>query len=95
MQSLQILYYAGKSIVTFLHSGNTFLGIIQSMENLQTLHYYIFDILQYFATKLDNCLKFRMLFPAVLIDFPNSKVCLIGELPIDFTSFSKLIVIIF
>ena len=24
-------------------------------------------------------MKFRMLFPAVLIDFPNSKVCLIGE----------------
>ena len=24
-------------------------------------------------------MKFRMLFPAVLIDFPNSKVCLMGE----------------
>ena len=39
----------------------------------------MFHILKYFATKLDNCMKFRVLFPAVLIDFPNSKVCLIGE----------------
>ena len=35
--------------------------------------------LQYFATKLHNCTKIRILFPAVLINFPNSKVCLIGE----------------
>ena len=29
-------------------------------------------------TKLDNCMKSRILFPVVLIDFPNSIVCLIG-----------------
>ena len=46
---------------------------------MQTLQDHIFHILQYFATKLHNCMKFRMLFPAVLIDFQNSKVCLIGE----------------
>ena len=31
-------------------------------KNSQTLHYYIFDILQYFATKLHNSTKFRKLF---------------------------------
>ena len=40
---------------------------------------YVLHILQYFATELENRRKFRVLFPAVLIDFPNSKVCLIGE----------------
>ena len=51
----------------------------KSIENSQALQGYIFHILKYFTTKLDNCIKFRMLFPAVLIDFPNAKVCLIGE----------------
>ncbi len=35
------------------------------------------------VTKLHNFTKFRMLFPAVLMNFPNSKVCLIGEWSID------------
>ena len=35
--------------------------------------------LQYFATKLDHFTKFRMLFPAVLMNIPNSKVCLKGD----------------
>ena len=39
----------------------------------------IFHILQYFATKLSNFTKFRMLFPAVLVNFPGSKFSLIGE----------------
>ena len=51
----------------------------KSIQNAQTLQDYIFPISQYFATKLDNCMKFRMLFPAVLIDFPNLKVCPVGE----------------
>ena len=53
--------------------------ILQNVENIVMYSTYIFHILQYFATKLDNCMNFRMLFPAVLIDFPNLKVCLIGK----------------
>ena len=33
----------------------------------------MFHILRHISTKRDNCMKFRLLFPAVLIDFPNSK----------------------
>ena len=43
---------------------------------------YICHILRYFSTKLHNFTKFRMLFPAVLMNFPNSKVFIIGEWPI-------------
>ena len=39
----------------------------------------IFHILQYLATKLHYFSKFRMLFPAVLMKIPNSKVFLKGE----------------
>ena len=46
---------------------------------------FIFHILRYFSTKLDNCMEFRMLFPAMLIDFLNSKVCLLGEWSISWT----------
>ena len=35
--------------------------------------------IQYFSTKRHNFTKFMMLIPAVLMNFPNSKVCLIGE----------------
>ena len=59
--------------------GNALPYLIQSIQNSQNLQDYIFYILQCFAAKLDNCMKFRMLFPAVLIDFSNSKVCLIGK----------------
>ena len=38
-----------------------------------------FHSLQYFATKLHNFTHFRMPFLAVLINFPNSKVYLIGN----------------
>ena len=31
-------------------------------------------------------MKFRMFFPALLIDFPNSKLCLIGECSIAISS---------
>ena len=43
------------------------------------LHDCIFHILRYFATKLHNFTKYRILFPAGLMNFPNSNVCLIGE----------------
>ena len=58
----------------------TFPCVIQKYTKFENFADHIFHILQYFATKLDNCMKFRMLFPAVLIDFPNSKVCLMGEI---------------
>ena len=48
----------------------------KSTQNSQNLHYYIFDILQYFTTKLHNFTKFRKIFPTVLILF--SKVGVIG-----------------
>ena len=43
----------------------------------------IFHILQCFATKLHYFTKFRMLFPAVLMNIPNSKVCLKGNGPLS------------
>ena len=50
------------------------------MKNSQTSQDYI---LQCFATKLHDFAKFRMLFPAVLMDIPNFKVCLKGEWSIE------------
>ena len=47
--------------------------------NYITLHYYIFEIFQYFTTKLHNFTKFKKLFPIVLKLFSNLKVYLIGE----------------
>ena len=49
-----------------------------SIQNSETLHYYIFDIFQYFITKLHNFTVFRKLFPIVLKLSSNLKVCLIG-----------------
>ena len=69
---------------TFPHSCNAFPCVIQRYANSKTLQDYIFHILQYFATKLDSCTKFGMLFPAMLIYFANSKVWLIGERSIPF-----------
>ena len=63
-------------VVTLFHM------LYKSVQNSQTLQDYIIHILQYFATRFDSRMKFRMLFSAVLIDFPNSKVCIIGELSI-------------
>ena len=48
-------------------------------QNLQTSGGYIFHISQYFVTRLHNFTKFRMLFPTMLMNLPNSKVFLIGE----------------
>ncbi len=59
------------------------------MQNSQTSHDCIFNILQYFATKLHNFTKFMMLFPAVLMNLPNSKVCLIGEWSINMASIAE------
>ena len=42
------------------------------MQNSQTLQGYIFLILQHFATKLCNFTNFRMLFNAVVWNFPTS-----------------------
>ena len=51
----------------------------KSIQNSQTLHCYIFDILQYFTTKFHHFAKFRNLFPTVLKLFSNLKVCVIGK----------------
>ena len=52
---------------------------MQSIQNSQTSQGYIFQILQYFENKLHNFTKFRMLFPAALMNIPSSKLCLKGE----------------
>ena len=78
------MYYAGKSVTTFPHNGNAFPCVIQKYTKFVNFAgLYFLYILKYFATKLNNCMTFRKLFPAVLIDVPNSKVCLIGEWPIE------------
>ena len=60
-----------------------FLCIIQEyIQNFKTSEDYIFHILQYFATKLHNFTKFRLLFAAMLMNVPNSNVCPQGELSI-------------
>ena len=38
-----------------------------------------FSHLLYFVTKLHTFIKLRVLFPTVLINFRNSKICPIGE----------------
>ena len=49
------------------------------IQNLQISLEYIFHILEYFATKLHYFMKFNMLYPAVLIYVPNSKVFFLNE----------------
>ncbi len=76
----------GKLITNHCHSWNEhpkFSKMVKSIQNSQTSHDCIFHILRYFSTKLHNFTKFRMFFQAVLMNFPNSKVCLIGEWSID------------
>ncbi len=56
--------------------GNAFPHVIKKYTKFANFTC-IFHILRYqFATKLHNFTKFRMLFAAVLMNFPNSKVCL-------------------
>ena len=64
--SSNFIYYCieWKSVVTF-----------QDYTEFKTSEDYIFHILQYFATKLYNFTKLRMLFAAVLMNIPNSNVC--------------------
>ena len=69
-----LLYITRKKCYPHFHSGNAFPCVIQKCTKFANFTFYNF-----FSTKLDNSMKFRMLFPAVLIDFPNSNVCLIGE----------------
>ena len=75
-----LLYYAHIS-----KCGNAFPRVIQKYTKFAgKLHMTVFstfyDICQLNFTIFS---KFRLLFPAVLMDFPNSKVCLIGEWSID------------
>ncbi len=74
-----LLYYARKSVTTFRNVVKLFRASYKSIQKSQTSHDCILHILRYLATKLHNFTKFVMLFPAVLMNFPNSKVSLIGE----------------
>ena len=49
-----------------------FRAYYKNIQNLQSSQAYIFHILQRFATKLFNFTNFRMLFNAVVINFPIS-----------------------
>jgi hypothetical protein len=51
----------GPNVVAFSHA------ILKSIQNLRTLHGYIFRTLQHFATKLCKFTYFSMLFLAVVI----------------------------
>ena len=90
LQILYILYYARKSVTTMWKCGNTFSRVYKSIQNSQSLHYFLFDIFQYFTTTLHNFTKLRKLFPIVLKLFSNLKVCLIGEWSIDKQIASKI-----
>ena len=68
-----LLYYAWKSVITFRNLITHFRALYKSIQNSQTLQDFIFHIL------LHNFTKYRMLFSAVLMNIPNSKVCLKGE----------------
>ena len=48
-------------------------------------------MLQCFATNRPNLTKLRMLFSAVLMNIPNSKVCLKGESSIELSSQQGLV----
>ena len=86
-----LLYYAEKSVTTFRKCGNAFPRVIQKYTKIAASHVCIFHILRYFSTKLHNFTKFMMLFPAVLMNFPNSEVCLIGEWSIGDTAGRKFV----
>ena len=78
--NLRILYAFEIFQLNILKCGNAFPRVMQKFTKFANSHDCIFHILRYFATKLHNFTKFRMLFPAVLMNFPDSKVCqLIGE----------------
>ena len=48
----------------------------------------MFHSLQHFVTNIHNFTKLKMLFPAVLIYFPSSKVYLIGNRSITSVNFA-------
>ena len=64
------------NFVYFCITRGKVLSDFEIIQNLQTSQDYIF---RNFATKLHNFTKFGMLFSAVLMNIPNSKVCLKGE----------------
>ena len=75
---------AGKSILNLVKWRSLVAKYRKMWKNSQTSQYYIFHILQYFATKLHNFTKFRMLFPAVLMSISsNLNAYLKGKSSID------------
>ena len=77
LQSLKILYTLGNHI---LKSDCTFSQLIQKYTKFANFTGLYFP---HFATKHYNFTKFRMLFSAVLMNIPNSKVCLKGNRPLN------------
>ena len=72
---LQSLVAKRCEIDTNMHreNGINFQCVIQKyVQNSQPLQGYIFLILQHFTTKLCNFINFRMLFNAVVMNFPTS-----------------------
>ena len=57
----------------------TFPWIIQKYTKFANFTGLYFPHFTIFLTKLHHFTKFRMLFPTVLMNIPNSKVCLKGE----------------
>ncbi len=51
----------------------------KALPHLDIMTFRRYQNLRYFSTKLHYFTKFRMRIPAVLMNFLNSKVCLIGE----------------
>ena len=78
-----LLYYAGESVTTFPHSGNAFPFIIQKYSKLANFTGLCFPHFRVFCNQTTQLCEIWDALPAVLIDSPNSKVCLKGEWSID------------
>ncbi len=66
------------SLYHIFSNGEFFRTLYKNIQNLPNTIGHIFLILQYFATKLCNFTKFRMLVQAVVMGFPISKFWLKG-----------------
>ena len=62
-----------------LQCGKPFFARNTTVYKIRKCRGTIFLILLYFATKLPNFTKLGVLFPTVLINFPDSNGCLIEE----------------
>ena len=67
-------HFAAHNIYIYIYSYKS----VQKFANFEWLHVAIFHILRYFVTKRHNFAKLMMLFSAVAMNFPNSKLRLTG-----------------